>query len=69
MVGGKAAALARLAAAGALVPPFVCVTAEACRRVVDATGLCQPIALEVHRKDFEQMYWEELWDGTSVGRY
>ncbi|MBI9086845.1 MAG: hypothetical protein JEZ11_24835 [Desulfobacterales bacterium] len=61
-IGGKAWALARAAGAGLPVPAFLCVTTEAYRYFVDETGLRTLIDLEVHRKDFEQMRWEEIWD-------
>ncbi|MBN2128915.1 MAG: hypothetical protein JW741_05435 [Sedimentisphaerales bacterium] len=63
-VGGKAFALARMAARGLPVPRAVCVGTEAYRRFLDATGLRARILMEYHRKDFEQMRWEEMWDAA-----
>jgi len=40
----------------------VCLTTKAYSAYLDATGLRERIALEVHRKAFEAMRWEELWD-------
>jgi len=63
-VGGKAFALARMVARGLPVPRAVCVGTEAYRRFLDATGLRARILMEYHRKDFEQMRWEEMWDAA-----
>jgi len=62
LLGGKAFRLARLAQEGFAVPPWVCITTRAYDTFLDATGLRERIALEVHRKAFEAMRWEELWD-------
>ena len=61
-VGGKNAALARMAAEGLPVPDTLCVGVEAYRRFVEATGLRERIVLELNRKAFEEMRWEEIWD-------
>jgi len=61
-VGGKALALASLAGAGFRVPAFLCLTADAYRAFVDGSGLRERILLELHRKDFKEMRWEEIWD-------
>jgi pyruvate,water dikinase len=61
-VGGKALALAALARAGFTVPDFFCVTTDAYQAFVDGTGLRERILMELHRKDFKQMRWEEIWD-------
>jgi pyruvate,water dikinase len=62
LVGGKAWRLARLAQQGFPTPPWVCLTTRAYDAYLDVTGLRERIALEVHRKAFEAMRWEELWD-------
>jgi len=62
LVGGKAYRLARLAQQGFTTPPWVCLTTRAYDTYLDTTGLRERIALEVHRKAFEAMRWEELWD-------
>jgi len=62
LVGGKAFRLAQLAQNGFMTPPWVCVTTRAYDTYLDVTGLRERIALEVHRKAFEAMRWEELWD-------
>ncbi|MFO7708504.1 MAG: PEP/pyruvate-binding domain-containing protein, partial [Desulfobacterales bacterium] len=61
-VGGKAFALARLVQAGFRVPAFLSITSGAYRHFVEKTGLAERILLELHRKDFKQMRWEEIWD-------
>lgn len=61
-VGGKAFALVRLARAGFCVPRTICVTTDAYHEYVDRVGLRERILLELHRKDFADMRWEEVWD-------
>ncbi len=61
-VGGKALRLAELLHAGFRVPDFLCLPAEAYRRFCAFRGLAERIRLELVRKDFSEMRWEELWD-------
>jgi pyruvate,water dikinase len=61
-VGGKALSLAALSQAGFRIPIFICVTTEAYNAFLDGTGLRERILIELHRKDFKQMRWEEIWD-------
>lgn len=61
-VGGKAFALARLVRAGFQVPAFLSIASGAYRHFVAKTGLAERIMLELHRKEFKQMRWEEIWD-------
>ena len=61
-VGGKALALAALSQAGFRIPDFLCVTTDAYSAFLDSTGLREHILLELHRKDFTEMRWEEIWD-------
>jgi len=61
-VGGKALALANMAEHGLSIPDFVCVTTCAYMRFLEQTGLKERILLELNRKDFQQMRWEEVWD-------
>ena len=63
-VGGKGFALARMAKSGFQVPPALCITTEAYREYVTATGLRERILMELHRKDFPEMRWEEVWDAA-----
>jgi phosphohistidine swiveling domain-containing protein len=62
LVGGKAAALGRLARAGLPVPQGLCITTVAYEQYLDATGLRQRLPLLLERKSFAHMRWEELWD-------
>lgn len=64
LVGGKAHAVAALQRAGFRVPHSICVVASAYNAFVDATGLRERIQLELHRKDFKDMRWEEIWDAS-----
>ena len=62
LVGGKAWRLARLEQQGFKTPPWLCITTRAYDTYLDTTGLRERMALEIHRKAFEAMRWEELWD-------
>ena len=64
-VGGKGFALAVMARGGLRVPPALCITPEAYLEFVAATGIRETILLELGRKSFEDMRWEEIWD-TSL---
>jgi pyruvate,water dikinase len=64
-VGGKGFALAEMAKNGLRVPEAVCVTIGAYHEYVTKTGLRDQIILELYRKAFEEMRWEEIWD-TSL---
>jgi len=61
-VGGKAYALWRLANGGFTIPDTLCVTSDVYREFVSRTGLRERMLLELHRKDFKEMRWEEIWD-------
>jgi len=63
-VGGKCRALAQMWGRGIPVPETVCIPTEAYARYVRATGLRERIQLELSRKDFADMRWEELWDAA-----
>jgi len=62
--GGKAWALARLLQSDFPVPAGLCVLTDAYRRFLDTTSLAERIRLELGRKDFADMRWEELWDAS-----
>ncbi|WP_051185217.1 PEP/pyruvate-binding domain-containing protein [Desulfatiglans anilini] len=62
IVGGKAVSLAAMHKNGIRVPPAVCITVEAYRQYVAVTGLADQIILDLYRKPFEEMRWEEIWD-------
>lgn len=61
-LGGKAMMLARLQQAGFAVPAGYCLPANVYHEFLAATGLDAFIAMELQRKDFREMRWEELWD-------
>jgi len=62
LVGGKAFSLAAMHKNGFLVPPAICITVKAYRHYIAATGLLDQIVLDLYRKRFEEMRWEEIWD-------
>ncbi len=62
--GGKAVALAALQRRGLRIPEGICVLTTAYDRFVDTAGLRAAIALELERKSFEDMRWEEIWDAS-----
>ena len=64
LVGGKALALARMARNGLSVPGGICVTTQAYDTYVSSTGLRERILLELNRKPFAEMRWEEMWDAA-----
>ncbi|MDY6989936.1 MAG: PEP/pyruvate-binding domain-containing protein [Thermodesulfobacteriota bacterium] len=61
-VGGKAFSLARMAQSGMNVPHTLCVTTDAYRRFVKESSLGEGIVMELNRKAFKEMGWEEMWD-------
>ena len=61
-VGGKGFALATMAQNGMNAPEALCVSAEAYRLFVNTTGVREQILMELNRKPFEDMRWEEMWD-------
>ena len=63
-VGGKAFALASLWKAGFTVPKALCITTDVYDRYVSSTGLRERILMEIHRKAFTDMRWEEMWDAS-----
>ena len=64
LVGGKAARLAALARAGFAVPGGFCLTIEAYQRFLTAAQLGDLIGMELGRKAFADMRWEEIWDAS-----
>lgn len=63
-VGGKALSLARLCRMGINVPEAFCVKAVAYHSFIAAAGLKERILLEINRKNFGEMRWEEIWDAS-----
>ncbi len=64
LAGGKAVSMARLNEKGFPVPESLCVTTAVYDRFVEATGLRERILLELNRKSFKEMRWEEIWDAS-----
>jgi len=64
LAGGKGCALSRLTCEGVKVPLTLVITTAAYRQFVEANGLQEKILLELNRKAFEDMRWEELWDAA-----
>ncbi|MCU0598973.1 MAG: PEP-utilizing enzyme [Desulfobacterales bacterium] len=62
--GGKGVALAEMSRRGFPVPRFICITTDAYTRYATETGLRPRIELELNRKDFHDMRWEEIWDAS-----
>ena len=64
-VGGKAYALAVLTKKEMNVPAAIAVTTDAYDAYVTQTGLRTKIMMELNRKTYDDIRWEELWD-TSL---
>jgi pyruvate,water dikinase len=64
LAGGKGCNLAVLSTSGFRVPETLVVTAPAYRRFVEANDLEERILLEINRKAFADMRWEEIWDAA-----
>ncbi len=61
-VGGKAHALALMSKTGFLIPQAVCLTIDLYHQYMQSSGLLTHILMELYRKPFEEMRWEEIWD-------
>ncbi len=64
LIGGKAGTLVRLARAGFPVPRGFCITANAYQRFLKEGDLQRTIHMELGRKAFETLRWEEVWDAA-----
>jgi phosphohistidine swiveling domain-containing protein len=62
LIGGKAANLAGLARAGFPVPNGFFITVKAYEHFVESQGLTRLVRIELGRKPFASMRWEEVWD-------
>lgn len=69
VVGGKAGSLGKLIMREIKVPSGSVITGEAYERYVDETGLKGRIILELNRKRFDEMRWEEIWDTSQRIRH
>ena len=63
-VGGKAFALSELYRSGLKAPPGIVVTTRGYSEFVSRSGLSEGISLELSRKRFQDMRWEEIWDAA-----
>ena len=61
-VGGKAFALAQMAQEGMPIPKTIGISIQAYNDFLDKTDLRAQVLMEYHRKPFDQMRWEEMWD-------
>jgi phosphohistidine swiveling domain-containing protein len=61
-IGGKAAKLAQLAQSGFRVPGGFCITTAAYELFLEQQKLARVIQMELGRKPFTSMRWEEIWD-------
>jgi len=64
LIGGKGAALAVMHQDGVNLPLTLCITTGAYLEYVSSTGLNERIQLELNRKQFKDMRWEEIWDAA-----
>ena len=63
-VGGKAYALSVMSRHGFNIPRGICITTEAYHAYVESTDLRNRIVMELYRKPFGEMRWEEIWDAA-----
>lgn len=63
-VGGKAYALSGVLREGLTIPSGLAITAAAYDDFARIAGLRERIMIELGRKDFRAMRWEEIWDGA-----
>ncbi|MBN2243082.1 MAG: hypothetical protein JW793_10360 [Acidobacteria bacterium] len=61
-IGGKGYALAEMQRKGMRIPDAACISADAYREFLASTELKDRIRMELYRKPFEEMRWEEIWD-------
>jgi pyruvate,water dikinase len=64
LYGGKATALKSLQEAGLCLPATLCISTEAYKQFVSSDSMQEKIQLELHRKKFSDMRWEEIWDAA-----
>jgi phosphohistidine swiveling domain-containing protein len=62
LIGGKAAKLAQLAQTGYRVPGGFFITTKAYEHFLEDQDLARLIRMELDRKSFVTMRWEEIWD-------
>jgi pyruvate,water dikinase len=62
LVGGKGFALAVMAQEKLPIPKTICISTNAYEIFMNETELRSRVLMEYHRKPFDQMRWEEMWD-------
>ncbi len=60
--GSKAYSLSVLSEHGINIPDGICITSHAYNSFISSTKLKNLIFMELNRKDFSSMRWEEIWD-------
>ena len=63
-IGGKGTWLAKLYSQDVRIPKTICLSTAAYSYFVKTQGLGEKIALELNRKEFKDMRWEEIWDAS-----
>ncbi len=63
-IGGKGVWLAKLYSENICLPKTICLSTAAYLHFVESHGLREKIALELNRKEFKDMRWEEIWDAS-----
>jgi len=61
-IGGKAYTLSLMVREGFKIPETLFLTVDAYNAFVNGAGLRERILLELNRKKFKDMRWEEIWD-------
>lgn len=64
IIGGKAAALGQLSRSGFRIPAGFCLTVSAYERFVEEGQLAKVLRMELGRKPFSSLRWEEIWDAA-----
>ncbi len=62
--GNKAAMLHQLITQKIKVPEGLCLTNEAYQQFINLSGIREMIVMELSRKNFQEMRWEEIWDAS-----
>jgi phosphoenolpyruvate synthase/pyruvate phosphate dikinase len=61
-VGGKAYALSLMSKKGFRISESLCLGVDMYHQYMESSGLMHFILMELYRKPFEEMRWEEIWD-------
>ncbi len=63
-VGGKGFSLSVMIKNNISVPQGVCVSTRVYDEYIEKTGIRERIIIELSRKSFDEMRWEEMWDAS-----